>query len=270
MAILASSLLLALETEEFAREPRPMPDSLAQTINSTAMPTKVKMEKTIVKRWLVIVDGVLTLFLTLEFLARFTLSRKKLLFLRQPLSIADILGFVPAWIGLILYIRLIRNKPNEETLSHMYNLSCLKTLRLLRLGHIILHFKRLRTVALAVRHTTKEMSILFAVVCAEAFVIGLLMFYVSLLHEDTFKTVFEAQWWALITIATVGYGDFYPTSSPGRFVGVICCLLGLATVAMATSIFVNNFLYIYKCAETFDRMKRIRFMKKQNKTNEIK
>src|SRR3974377_599500 len=41
-------------------------------------------------------------------------------------------------------------------------------------------------------------------------------------------SVWEGMWWAVQTVTTVGYGDVVPESTPGRLVGVLVMLTGLA------------------------------------------
>lgn len=59
-----------------------------------------------------------------------------------------------------------------------------------------------------------------------------LVFYVI---EPTTKTWFEGVWLAFTTGATVGYGDFVPTTLASRVFAVITVLLGLAFLSVATA-----------------------------------
>jgi len=43
-----------------------------------------------------------------------------------------------------------------------------------------------------------------------------------------FPGIIEALWWGMVTVSTVGYGDFSPITIVGRIVGAIVILLGLA------------------------------------------
>ena len=52
----------------------------------------------------------------------------------------------------------------------------------------------------------------------------------------------EALWWGVVTITTVGYGDFYPVTNPGRAVGAITMLLGIAVLGTLTGYLANTFL----------------------------
>lgn len=49
----------------------------------------------------------------------------------------------------------------------------------------------------------------------------------------------DAIWWAFVTIATVGYGDFYPVTVPGRFFAIILMVGGVAIVGTASALVVS-------------------------------
>ncbi|WP_042461128.1 ion channel [Neobacillus dielmonensis] len=54
---------------------------------------------------------------------------------------------------------------------------------------------------------------------------------IHLLEPDTFPSVFDGIWWAIITASTVGYGDFVPHSLLGRLTTLILILLGAGIVS---------------------------------------
>jgi voltage-gated potassium channel len=45
----------------------------------------------------------------------------------------------------------------------------------------------------------------------------------------------DALWWAVTTISTVGYGDRFPMSSPGRAVAVVLMIAGIAMFGVITA-----------------------------------
>ncbi|MFZ4718543.1 MAG: potassium channel family protein [Ilumatobacteraceae bacterium] len=45
-----------------------------------------------------------------------------------------------------------------------------------------------------------------------------------------YQTIGDSLWWAVVTFTTVGYGDIYPTTGPGRFVAVLLMLGGVALI----------------------------------------
>ncbi|MGG3564145.1 potassium channel family protein [Neobacillus rhizosphaerae] len=54
---------------------------------------------------------------------------------------------------------------------------------------------------------------------------------IHLLEPQTFPTVFDGIWWAIITASTVGYGDYVPHSILGRITALILILLGVGFVS---------------------------------------
>jgi ion transport protein len=54
--------------------------------------------------------------------------------------------------------------------------------------------------------------------------------------DSNIKTGGDALWWALVTITTVGYGDFFPVTTLGRFVGAFVMLSGVGIIGALASI----------------------------------
>jgi voltage-gated potassium channel len=58
---------------------------------------------------------------------------------------------------------------------------------------------------------------------------------ISTLEPERFAHVGVGVWWAISTITTVGYGDFVPSTAPGRAVGAGLMLVGFAALAFVTA-----------------------------------
>ena len=52
----------------------------------------------------------------------------------------------------------------------------------------------------------------------------------------------QALWWGIVTITTVGYGDYYPVSMGGRVMGALIMIVGIGLFGTFTGFVANAFL----------------------------
>ena len=45
----------------------------------------------------------------------------------------------------------------------------------------------------------------------------------------------DAVWWAVVTMSTVGYGNYYPVTDPGRVIGALMMVVGVSVFSVLTS-----------------------------------
>jgi voltage-gated potassium channel len=60
--------------------------------------------------------------------------------------------------------------------------------------------------------------------------------------DANIKSAGDAMWYVYVTITTVGYGDRYPTTTPGRLYGAVIMLVGVGLFAVLTGFLANKFL----------------------------
>jgi hypothetical protein len=60
-----------------------------------------------------------------------------------------------------------------------------------------------------------------------------------------FRSIPYALWWVLVTMTTVGYGDYSPTTHIGKGIGVICFYVGIIFLALPISVLGSNFEIVY-------------------------
>jgi voltage-gated potassium channel len=60
--------------------------------------------------------------------------------------------------------------------------------------------------------------------------------------DANITTAGDALWWGIVTVTTVGYGDQYPVTPGGRFVGVLVLILGVGLFGTFTGFLANSFL----------------------------
>jgi len=56
------------------------------------------------------------------------------------------------------------------------------------------------------------------------------------------RTYGEALWWGVVTVSTVGYGDFYPVTTGGRLTAVMLMVLGFTVLAVITAHIASSFI----------------------------
>jgi voltage-gated potassium channel len=64
----------------------------------------------------------------------------------------------------------------------------------------------------------------------------------TFVDEKDFPSFGLAVWWAVVTLATVGYGDVVPTTPVGRFVGGVVIILGVTFLAFLTATVTSYFV----------------------------
>jgi len=77
------------------------------------------------------------------------------------------------------------------------------------------------------------------------------------------NTLFDALYWAMVTITTVGYGDIAPVTHEGRIISMIVVISGIAMISFLTSVIVSAF------SEKLIQLKENRVVEQVNKNDEF-
>jgi len=67
-------------------------------------------------------------------------------------------------------------------------------------------------------------------------------FYERHATTSNIHTLGESIWWSLVTVTTVGYGDYYPVTTLGRIVAVFIMATGILTLAVVTAQVASSFV----------------------------
>ena len=65
---------------------------------------------------------------------------------------------------------------------------------------------------------------------------------VTIIDKEDFPDYGTAVWWAIVTLATVGYGDVVPQSGWGRVVGSVVIIVGVTFSAFLTAVVTSLFV----------------------------
>ncbi|OIJ13806.1 hypothetical protein BKP35_08480 [Anaerobacillus arseniciselenatis] len=83
----------------------------------------------------------------------------------------------------------------------------------------------------AVAHTYARFPVivrLFLMVIVLIITAGIAIHFIE---PETFPSIFEGIWWAIVTASTVGYGDYAPASTVGRLLAFIVIMFGIGVVS---------------------------------------
>lgn len=131
---------------------------------------------------------------------------------------------------------------------------------------LIRHSRSFRLIGKALYSVREELvtayTASFITICFSA----ILMYYIERnAQPDVFENIGDGIWWAIITFATVGYGDIYPITPLGKLLGCIICLIGVAMVAIPTGIISSSFMsIIQKKEQQVMQAEKMQAEKKQN------
>lgn len=114
-----------------------------------------------------------------------------------------------------------------------------RTMRVFRLARALRAFKLFRysrsfTLILDVFEEQKEA--LLAVAALACGYVGLSALVVFNVEPETFESFFDAVYWAVVSLTTVGYGDLYPTTTVGRSFAMLSAFMGIAVIALPSGI----------------------------------
>ncbi len=73
-----------------------------------------------------------------------------------------------------------------------------------------------------------------------------------------FTTFWDGIWWAVVTVTTVGYGDLYPKSVPGRLIGMVLMFVGIAFLSLLTAAIASRFVQEERSEEHDELMETLR------------
>lgn len=170
-------------------------------------------------------NGGILLIFVIEYVLRLWCARFRLSYILSLYSLIDLLAILPFLlvaidISFLRFLRIFR---------------WFRILRLIRLleGRILFHrFSSEDSIALV-----RVLFTLFTIIFISA---GLIYQTEHLQNPETFRTFFDAFYFSVVTMTTVGFGDVTPISDTGRLITVIMILTGVTLIPWQLSILVKE------------------------------
>lgn len=145
------------------------------------------------------------------------------------LLLVDLLAILPFWLPMLipLDLRILR---------------ALRLIRLLRLFKMARYVESLHTIGAVIRGKREELLITLSAIGILLLVASTLMYYAeNAAQPEAFSSIPKAMWWGVTTLTTVGYGDLYPITPLGRFMGAIIAILGVGLFALPAGLLASGF-----------------------------
>ena len=122
-------------------------------------------------------------------------------------------------------------------------LRLIRLFRLLRLLKMLRYSESLRIFTDVYRMKKSELAMVFMVILFLLVIASALIFHVEQeAQPEAFSSIPAAMWWGGATLTTVGYGDIYPITPLGKFLGAIIALLGIGLFALPAAILGSGFV----------------------------
>jgi voltage-gated potassium channel len=151
----------------------------------------------------------------------------RLAYARSPAAIIDLVTVVPFYLAYVI--------PADFQAFVVFRL-----LRFLKLARYSPGLSSLYDAVVTERRAlTACLVILIGVVVATASVMHIVE---RGAQPDKFGTIPDAMWWAIVTLATVGYGDAVPITWLGKLVASVTAVMGLVMLALPVGIISSAFL----------------------------
>lgn len=159
------------------------------------------------------------------------------------------------WLSYIIYpfmpmaiIDLLSILPGLNLIDTSFKL--LRLTRLLKIVRLLKVFRYSGKITMFFTVLVKERQVLLSVLMLALFYIfitALVMFNAEP-HINpntgaaTFRSFFDALYWATVTLTTVGYGDLCPVTNIGRVVSMLSSLFGVAIIALPSGVITASYL----------------------------
>lgn len=170
---------------------------------------------------LLVMNALLSGILFLDFCVRLKSAESRTDYFFRKFGWADLLASVPlAQLKILRVFRLIRV---YRLLKEYGARNVLRSLRKERAGSALL-------------------LLLFVAILVLEFGSLLMLRIEAGAPNGNIKTASDAIWYTIVTISTVGYGDQYPVTNPGRILGTFIIVLGVGIFGTLTGYLANLFL----------------------------
>ncbi|MDR2872247.1 MAG: ion transporter, partial [Xanthomonadaceae bacterium] len=177
------------------------------------------------QRPLYIVEWIFTLLFTAEYVVRLLVVRRPLRYALSVWGIIDLVSILPTYLSVIL--------PGTQSLL------VVRVLRILRLFRILKLTQYMEEGGMLMSALWRSRRKIFVFICGVLTVVVIFAALMYLIEGPAhgFSNIPTSMYWAIVTMATVGYGDIAPQTAAGRVISSVLILIGYSVIAVPTGIY---------------------------------
>ena len=128
-----------------------------------------------------------------------------------------------------------------------------RIMRVIALARYDHYYPNLRIFILTMKASAQSVAMILGLVITLALFYGGCLYY---LERGQIPSILHGMWWATVTMTTLGYGDFYPTTELGYCIGTVCVISGTLLLVLPIPVIGANFRLYTAALEHFEEMKR--------------
>ena len=191
---------------------------------------------------------------TIEYVLRiWSYHGDRLKYMFKVYSVIDLLAILPFYFVLFINNVIPNIFPNLVTLDTATNISILRIARLFRFAMVLKitrYSESLQLFGRVLRRSKVELVASMLVIFIILIISSVLVYFAEHIeNKEKFGSIPAAVWWGVITLTTVGYGDVYPITPLGKFLGAIIMLLSIGLFALPSGIIAAGFIEEIKCKD---------------------
>ncbi|MEP6723744.1 MAG: ion transporter [Variovorax sp.] len=171
-----------------------------------------------------VLEWVFTGLFTLEYLGRLACVRRPLRYAMSFYGVIDLLALLPTFLVVLV-----------PEASYLIDVRILRLLRVFRIFKLSRYSAEYRMLVTAVATSRRKITVFVGFVMLVVLVMGTLIYVVEG-PTHGFTSIPVAVYWAISTMATVGFGDLVPKTDLGRLIASVMMLLGWGVLAVPTGI----------------------------------
>ena len=175
--------------------------------------------------WLYPLEWVFTVLFTIEYALRLAVVKRPLRYALSMWGIIDLLSILPTYLSILF--------PGSQSLLVVRVLRMLRLFRILKLTQYVEE----GGVLMGALWRSRRKILVFLSAIMTVVVIFAALMYVVEGPARGFTSIPTSMYWAITTMATVGFGDIVPQTAAGRFITSVLVLIGYSVIAVPTGIY---------------------------------